>query len=342
MNHCPFLLALAIATFSFTSCGNKFSSDDIWQISACPPVALYAKEGRYVAFCDAVKFEDRYYCVFREGENHAPYHEWHMNGYLKVFSSVDLKNWEEELEVRDPDWDLRDPCLCVAGNMLFLYFGYYSYETPSPDHKTGVVSLETRNGRLCAGLSKRIDIGADSNLWLWKVYYDNGYFYGTAYGVNVPLIYVTSDDGMHFRKVSEISERGEETSLVNLGDGRKVAIIRSVIPKGDSDVAISSPPYTKWDVFSLKEMIESPESFTYHGKVFVVGRSSYGMSLFLLDVDRHEVTPVYNFFAYGDYGDCGYPGVILEDNRLAVIYYAVNPDTEETCIFQTDLIFLND
>ena len=338
-----FSLAVLFIVVSLKSCDKDIKRIDVrMRIFAESPVVIYSNPGSYVAFCDAIKFEGKYYCVFREGENHAPYHDYHENGYLKILSSDDLKNWHEAMEIKDPEWDLRDPCFCAVGNRLYLYYGLYSFETPNPSQKTGLTKLEIYEGSLHIVNSEKIDIGQNSNLWLWKVYYYDGEFYGTAYDTNTPLLYVTSNDGVHFYKVSEIIEKGGETSLVEMGDKRRIAIIRNTISQEKSFMAISQPPYTSWTTYSLNEMIESPESFIYNDVVYAIGRSSYGMSMFKVDFSKKIVVPVYNFFACGDWGNSGYPGIIMEGDNVSVIYYAINPVTNETAIYQTHLHFSND
>ncbi len=340
MNKPGLIVLFSLLLFPFVACNNDSESkkEEI-HITADIPTAIYSKEGRYVAFCDAIKFEGKYYCVFREGENHAPYHDYHENGYLKILSSDDLKNWHEAIEIKDAEWDLRDPCFCAVGNRLFLYYGLYSFKTPNPSQKTGLTTLEIYEESLHIVNTEKIDIGQYSNLWLWKVYYENGEFYGTAYDANSSLLYVTSNDGVHFSKVSEIIEKGDETSLVEMKDKRKVAIIRNVTSQEKSYMAISQPPYTSWNTCILNEMIESPESFIYNNVVYTIGRSSYGMSMFKVDLSEKYVEPVFNFFACGDWGNSGYPGIIMEGDKLLVIYYAINPATNETAIYQTNLHF---
>lgn len=333
------IVSIVVFAFVLMTCEQNDLPPKKDSITVGPTIEIYQNGENYVAFCDAVFYSGKYYCAFREGENHAPYHEWHKNGYLKILSSIDLSKWVEEIEIKDDEWDLRDPCLCVANDQLHLYYGFYSFETPNPPHKTGHSLLKVSNSKISVVSSEKIDLGEYSNMWLWKVYYDGNQFYGTAYAEGSPLIYVTSKDGVHFNKESEIINAGDETSIVELPDKRKVAVIRSIEPKGKSDLAISEPPYNQWETYPLNEMIESPESFIYGGEVYVIGRSSYGMSMFKLDLEKKRANPVYNFFAFGGYGDCGYPGVILEDNQLTVVYYSVNPDTNITSIYQATLFF---
>lgn len=301
------------------------------------PVEIYKYKEHYVAFCDVIKYGDLYYCTFREGENHAPIYEWDSNGYIKILVSDDLKQWKEEIIIKDEEWDLRDPCFCEFSNKLYLYYGYNKYNNPAPDYKNGLIILTKGSNGLSIEKKQNVDLGEYSNLWLWKVYFFEGIFSGVAYGEDSSLYYVESNDGIHFNMVAKLSAEGNETSLVRLNDNSLLAFIRNSTAKGYSTLAKSKPPYDKWESYMLNEMIESPESFIINDEIYVIGRSFYGMSMFKLELGCKKVEPSFNFFAYGKYGDCGYPGVIVENNHIIVIYYAVNPSTEETCIYQTVL-----
>lgn len=337
---CLFSLILSLSSF-FVICCNRDVKETNGEkrISADIPVEVYSSAGKYVAFCDAVKFEGKYYCVFREGENHAPLHEWHQNGYLKILSSSNLIDWAEELVIKDDKWDLRDPCFCLVERELYLYCGLYSFAQPAPNYKTRITKLTSVEGKLHVVDSEKVDIGEYSNHWLWKVYYNGGLFYGTTYFEDEPVYYVISYDGTHFSIISEVAESGSETSLVELTDETILSITRNVTPKGNSLLSISSSSQSSWNRYELNEMIESPESFIYDNEVYVIGRSKYGMSMFKVDITKKRVYPVYNFFAYGGYGDCGYPGVVVDNNQVIVFYYAVNSTTSETSIYQTNLYY---
>ncbi len=334
-----FVLYAALIAIALASCSHEDLVENKKQIIAGVPFEIYHKDGYYVAFCDVIKFGDRFYCVFREGETHAPYHEWHSNGYLKILSSKDLRNWDEELIVADEEWDLRDPCFCSNGNTLLLYYGLYSFENPKPANKTGYTRLEISNNRLRASTRGLVEIGDYSSLWLWKVYSFDNSFWGVAYSSGRTPILATSQDGVHFNYISEINADGTETSLVMKEDKTLVSFIRNSESIGICGLGVSNPPYEKWECFPLNEMLESPESFEYKNDMYVIGRSRYGVSMFQLDYESKELIPFYNFFAYGNYGDCGYPGIVVEGRTISVIYYSVNPTTNTTAIYQTDLQF---
>ena len=61
---------------------------------------IYEDSPKYVAFCDIVKFKDKFYTAFRKGEDHAPYHDYSKNGYIVILSSDDCENWHKEIELK--------------------------------------------------------------------------------------------------------------------------------------------------------------------------------------------------------------------------------------------------
>lgn len=81
-------------------------------------------------------------------------------------------------------------------------------------------------------------------------------------------------------------------------------------------------------------MIESPESFTKDGNIYITGRSMYGVSTFLYDKQADKVVPILNYFALGEYGNIGYPGIIVHNQKVYVVYYAESYDRSHTCIYE--------
>lgn len=288
--------------------------------------SIYSKEGRYVAFCDLIHFGGRFYCVFREGENHARYHEWHTNGEILVLSSNDFVSWEKEFQISD-DVDLRDPCFCIKKETgeVFLYYVREQYENPEIN-KTGFSIFKRDEGKLKVVSSGVADAGEYSSYTLWKVEYYNNAYYSIAYFPDKKPVLLKSLDGCDFKYVSELPIDGNEASLSFDSNGNVICFLRNNTPKGPCFVLETRPPYTDWSYYQTNEMIESPESFYYKGELYVAGRSYYGMSLFKYEKESRSLTPIYNYFAYGDWGNSGYPGIVVKDDYMYTVYYAVNPD----------------
>lgn len=100
-----------------------------------------------------------------------------------------------------------------------------------------------------------------------------------------------SKDGVHFSLVSLIPQAGSETCLEFDGENL-YCFIRNNTPKSKAFVARSHAPFVSWEVKELDTMIESPESFTKDGNMYITGRSMYGMSTFLYDKQADKVVPI--------------------------------------------------
>ena len=55
------------------------------------------------AFTDLARFQNRWFCAFREGKNHVS-----PDGALRVITSPDGEKWESAALIASPDSDLRD------------------------------------------------------------------------------------------------------------------------------------------------------------------------------------------------------------------------------------------
>lgn len=283
---------------------------------------IYSNPPLYTAFCDLTFWKDRYYCIFREGETHAPYAESMENGYIVILSSSDLKGWKKELVVVEDGYDLRDPCFCINGDELFIYYGRYKWNDRQPTYKSGVAILQSNNEYL--SIKKQIYVeGDNSDFWKWKVYKYKDTFMSIAYRTDCSPVLLESSDGIVFHKVSDLPISAGETAMEFFND-EIVAVSRNAITGGNAMVSFSRYPFEEWDSVDLGFMIDSPEMFVIDQSLYVAGRSSWGVSAFKFDDAKRKVTPVYNYFAMGEYGHQGYPGILYRDGKVITVYYAVN------------------
>ncbi|MCX7667268.1 MAG: hypothetical protein N2112_17190, partial [Gemmataceae bacterium] len=61
------------------------------------------------AFTDLVRFQGRWFCVFREGKNHVS-----PDGALRVLTSTDGVSWESAALITSKNSDLRDAKITVT------------------------------------------------------------------------------------------------------------------------------------------------------------------------------------------------------------------------------------
>lgn len=334
------ILGSFIVIFIITSC-NKDNEESLNNTSIIRQETIYAVDTEYCAFCDMVYFENKYYIAFRIGDDHAPYHDYSKNGYIKILSSSNAIDWIDELNIEDINWDLRDPCFCINDkkNELLISYGLYSYDNPNPIPKTKCTVLVKDNNKLKLKESYSLNIGPNSDYWLWKIYYHKSKFYGVAYHENNNLILVTSEDGQNYKLISEIPMVADETALL-FDESEIIAVSRNAKPQSDSFLCKSIYPYKDWNITQLNTMIESPEMIKIGKTILVGGRSTWGVSIFSLDLNTPRLNPYLSLFANGSYGNRGYPGILYLNGWLYITYYACNNYKLYPSIYLTS-IYLN-
>lgn len=70
------------------------------------------------AFTDLVRFNDRWFCVFREGQGHVS-----PDGALRVITSVDGEKWESAALITSSNSDLRDAKITVTPDGQLMLCG---------------------------------------------------------------------------------------------------------------------------------------------------------------------------------------------------------------------------
>ena len=67
--------------------------------------------GRHNAFTDLIRFENRWYCSFREADDHVG-----GDGQLRVLTSIDGETWVSAALLGEPAIDFRDPKLSITAD----------------------------------------------------------------------------------------------------------------------------------------------------------------------------------------------------------------------------------
>lgn len=301
---------------------------------------VYKSEKEYCAFCDITYFNKKYYIAFRIGEDHAPYHDYSKNGYIKLMSSTDLTNWIPECEIVDSIWDLRDPNFCInpITNELFLNYGVYGYHETRPKIKNKISVLTQEGLTLKIKKTYNLDVEKYSDYWLWKIYWFDNKFWSIAYHPDKsnPIL-VNSEDGTSYKYVSNIPINGNETALC-FREKTMIAISRNTDNDLPAYISESEEPYSYWNCKELNQVLQSPEIINAgKDKIFVAGRSKYGVSVYFYDADNMQISEYINLFANGNYGNYGYPGMICNNGILSIVYYACNDYQYYPSIYLTSL-----
>ena len=77
------------------------------------------------AFTDLTRFDDHFFCVFREGEGHVS-----PDGALRVIASPDGKTWEAAALITSATSDLRDAKITVTPDGRLMLCGAEALHEP--------------------------------------------------------------------------------------------------------------------------------------------------------------------------------------------------------------------
>ncbi|MGC9326000.1 MAG: exo-alpha-sialidase [Candidatus Hinthialibacter sp.] len=286
-------------------------------------------QGNHNAFTGLTRFQDHFYCVFREAEGHVS-----PEGNIRVLSSSDGDQWESSALITLEGYDLRDPKIISHpdGKRLMVYGGgairegnksatwHQSFVSLSPDGKTW---------------SKPAWI-ADVNQWLWRVTPFDGKFYGISYGVSprsrTEKIYGTnllvSEDGIQFEtRVPDLYliSGPTEATLRFDSDGTCYCLQRRDGKESNTALlGVSQPPYKEWSWKDLGIYYGGPDFIQLpDGRWIAAGRiiTKEGARTVLCDLDVKE-GKLQPLLTLPSGGDTSYPGLLWHDGALWVCYYS--------------------
>jgi len=279
------------------------------------------------AFTDLLRWNDRFYCVFREGRGHAC-----TDGKIRVLESKDADVWKSTALIALPDYDLRDAHVSLApGNRLMLVGGVAARKKDNQSTPTAAFVSFSADGTQWT----EPRIVTKPGRWLWRVTWHEGRAYGVTYGAGEDGPYIdlrTSSDGVNYRRhVPKLFAEGRPTEVtLRFGaDSTCYALVRRDKWQNEPRTAVlgvSKPDYTQWKWHDLGEkfngfggpnFIEIPG-----GRWIAAGRMFDGgvhTALTCLDVKAGTMTKLVKLPSGGD---TSYPGLLWHDEMLYVSYYS--------------------
>ena len=129
---CRLLLVLAVTAGCGPSGAKLVSVQKIWD------------QAPHNAFTDLVRFQDRWYCTFREGGDHTSH-----DGSVRVITSADGEDWSSAVHMQpEPGNDLRDPKLVVTpdGRLMLMAAERRSLGGNQEDYNPWVSFFRGRKG----------------------------------------------------------------------------------------------------------------------------------------------------------------------------------------------------
>lgn len=304
----PLLLALGLASFQAEpapASAEIVSVRRVWD------------EANHNAFTDLVRFRDRWFLAFREGQGHVS-----PDGALRVLASRDGETWTSAARITSADGDLRDPKLSVTPDGRLMLAGASALRPPSKVKHQSFVWL-SEDGE---GWSEPHPVG-DPNYWVWRPAWHEGTGYAVGYSTVEPhttRLYI-GKDGQAEALVPTLFDRGfpNEAALAWLPDDEALCLLRRDGSPNTNQLGRSKPPYTEWTWKDLGVHLGGPAMLRLpDGRIVAGGRlhaPKAHMALCWLDPDAGSLA---EFLPLPSGGDCSYPGLVLHDGLLWVSYYS--------------------
>ena len=312
------LLGLFTLTATFAWAAEPLPRQNCWRLAKSGDAAPHN------AFTDLVRFEDRWFCVFREGQAHVS-----PDGALRVITSQD------GLEMALRRVHYFDQCrFARRQNHDHARSSTHAERRCDPPAPIKHQSLAwfSKDGQ---NWSEPVKIG-DPNLWLWRTTWHKGVAYSIGYDTTAEkfIRLYTSKNGREFETLlPRLFDEGypNETSLVFLPDDTCLCLLRRDGNPGSGKLGLAKPPYTKWEWKDLGLKIGGPHLLRLADGRIVLRRACMMAARGLrcwLDAEAGKLT---EFLKLPSGGDSSYPGLVWHDGLLWVSYYSSHEG--KTCIY---------
>lgn len=279
-------------------------------------------EGKHNAFTDLIRYQDRWYCVCREGDDHAK-----GAGKIRVLRSEDGKAWTSAALVAQDGVDLRDPHLAVTPKGELMIVGGAAVpptRDPVTDHFSFVCF--SKNGADWTQPEKTVE----SWQWLWRVRWHADNAYGVAYRSNATpprkyeAILFKSGDGRKYESVTTFDVPNATEASVAFDGDTMICLQRRDGKPNTAWIGVSKAPYKEWTwkdlgvYFGGPHLVKTPDgSWLAAGRMTTTGKAQ--TVLCELDVKAAKLTPLVTLPSGGD---TSYAGLVWHDDQLWMSYYS--------------------
>ena len=294
-------------------------------------------QGEHNAFTDLIRFKNKFYCSFREGDSHVG----GDGGKVRILSSADGKEWQSVALLKIDGVDLRDPKLSVtSGKKIMLIMAGATHDAKNVvEELYPMVSFSDGMGKSFSLPEKSVLDPAihPSKDWIWRVAWNKGVGYGIDYQLKENgrdrsllkkdawiLYLMKTNDGRSFKKVSKLDVLdlpNESTVRFDKNDKAYVLIRREAGDKMGV-LAESDPPYNDWKYNKLDFRLGGPNFIFLNQQKLIIGTRMYeavtSTGILVTDLKGKVLKTI----KLPGSGDTSYPGMLIYDGKLWVSYYS--------------------
>jgi hypothetical protein len=311
-------IILAAICVALSACKSSRSNIESSAIPNAYTVKKIWDAAPHNAFTDLIRYQNKWFCTFREGETHVG----GQDGTIRVLVSDDGERWQSAALLSEKGVDLRDPKLSITPDKrLMLVLGGSVYEGKTLKERQPRVAF-SKDGKNWS-VPQRV---AEKGDWLWRVTWHKGRAYGISYtGAKVKLL--ASDDGVNYRLVTplDVPDYPNEATLRFLKNGDCVALVRR--ERGDKQAWIgrSSAPYKDWQWHPAGMQIGGPNFLVMEDGTMIASGRQYRNEKWNESktfVGRMDLQSVKANLILPSGGDTSYPGLVWHKGELWVSYYS--------------------
>jgi len=320
--------------------------------SNIPSSGQMQAEGRMIwnqaehnAFTDLIRFNDHFYCSFREGSGHIP----GTDGTVRILKSADGKQWESVALLKKEGVDLRDPKLSITPKgKLMVIIGGSIYEKGKLMGRNPHVSFSDKAGNAFTAPEK-VKVSKDLEnwgSWFWRVTWHHKVGYAIDYQIGpeerrgpTAMYLVKTKDGKKFEKVSEISLDGfpNEATVRFDKNGTLYAMIRRETADQVGIWARSNAPYTSWEFQKMDVRLGGPNFIFTDNEEVIAGTRMYQPAAYTALLKGNKSGEFKEVVKYTSSGDTSYPGLVVHEGVLWVSYYSSHEGKSAIYISEIDM-----
>ncbi|MFN3159330.1 MAG: exo-alpha-sialidase [Rubinisphaera brasiliensis] len=271
------------------------------------------------AFTDLIRYQGRWFCVFREGDAHVSAY-----GKLRVITSETGQSWKSAALIEQQGADLRDAKITITRENQLMLSGAAAYPSNAKVRHQSMTWFSKDGHNWSAGY----DVG-DPSVWLWRTTWHRGDAYGFGYGTgsNKGLLrFYRSKSGKEFEtwvRDLDISDYPNETALLFTPDEDAHCLLRRDGADSTALLGRAEPPYRDWKWKNLGVRVGGPAMLQLPDERVVAAVRLYDggarTSLCWVDLENGKLT---EFLELPSGGDTSYAGLVWHQDRLWVSYYS--------------------